>query len=90
MQNNVIDFEKAKHNQQTMQEHTAKKAFLIAQMHVFMNDAESRRKNLYKEYSKAFTSNDIKLMQKLALEIVETAGKLSAYTKCANLVAIHY
>lgn len=85
---NIIDFQAAKEKQQAIQEKTTQKAFLIAKMHVFMNEAEAKRKTLYLEYSKAFNSNDTKLMQKLALEIVETAGKLFAYTKCANLLAI--
>lgn len=88
MQNNIIDFEKAKHNQQTMQEQTAKKAFLIAQMHVFLNEAEKRRKELYVSYAKAFNESKTKEMHELALQITEAGGKLSALTKCINLVAI--
>lgn len=86
---NIINFQDAKAKQQTMQEQTVKKAFLIAQMHVFMNEAENQRKELYESYAKAFSESKTKEMHELALQITEAGGKLSALTKCINLVAIN-
>ncbi len=86
---NIINFQEAKAKQQTMQEQSVKKAFLIAQMHVFMNEAENRRKELYESYAKAFSESNTKEMHELALQITEAGGKLSALTKCINLVAIN-
>lgn len=84
----VISFQQAKQRCQEKQNDAYKKAMLLAQMHVFMNEAESQRKELYKSYAKAFKESNTKDMRDLALQITEAGGKLSAFTKCINLLAI--
>lgn len=84
----VISFQQAKERSQEKQEVAYKKALLLAQMHVFMNEAEKQRKELYKSYAKAFSESDTNEMRDLALQITEAGGKLSAFIKCINLVAI--
>lgn len=83
---NVISLQQVKEQKQ---EQTVKKAILLANMHVFMNDAEKRRKELYCEYSKAILTNNNDLTNKLALEITEAGGMLRAFRKCENLIAIN-
>lgn len=84
----VISFQQGKERSQEKQEVTYKKALLLAQMHVFMNEAEKQRKELYKSYAKAFSESDTNKMRNLSLQITEAGGKLSAFIKCINLVEI--
>lgn len=81
---NVISLQKAK---EMKDEQTYKKAMLLAQMHVFMNDAEKNRKELYAKYSEALMAGDTNAMFALALSITEAGGMLRAFTKSANYIA---
>lgn len=86
---NVINIREIQSINKTKQDFTTNKAMLIAKMHLFMNDAENKRESLYKSYKDALMGNKTAEMERLALEITETSGKLSAFTICANLVAIN-
>ncbi len=66
-----------------------KKAMILAQIHVFINEAESHRKELYKSYYEAFNANKRDEMVNLSREITEAGGRLSAFRKCENLIAIN-
>lgn len=86
---NVISFQQAHIKSEKKQADCLKKAFLLAQMHVYMNEAEKQRKSLYESYAKAFNESNTKEMQEIALQITEAGGKLSAFIKCINLIAIN-